>query len=127
MARPLQLQFTHALYYVTSRGDGRQAIVKTVADRQAFLDGLAQVVERFGGGRCHAYCLMNNPLLQQKHTPKPIVPMDIRCGKLRATWASIIPLCALDTKGGSRVFMITRPASMSENDWAPHMLQPVHL
>jgi len=59
MARPLRLQFEHALYHVTSRGNARQAIVKTQADRQAFLDGLAQVVDRFGW-RCHAYCLMNN-------------------------------------------------------------------
>ena len=42
MARPLRLQFADALYHVTGRGNPRQAIVKTMADRQAFLDGPAK-------------------------------------------------------------------------------------
>ena len=64
MARPLRLQFEHALSHITSRGNARQAIVKTEAVRRAFLECLAQVVDRFGW-RCDAYCLMNNGLLKK--------------------------------------------------------------
>jgi len=77
MARPLRLQFEHALYHVTSRGNARQAIVKTVADRQAFLDGLAHVVDRFGW-RCHAYCLMNNHYHLLVETPMPNLSQGMR-------------------------------------------------
>ena len=77
MARPLRLQFEHALYHVTSRGNARQAIVKTQADRQAFLDGLAQVVDRFGW-RCHAYCLMNNHYHLLVETPLPNLSQGMR-------------------------------------------------
>ncbi len=77
MARPLRLQFEHALYHVTSRGNARQAIVKTQADRQAFLDGLAQVVDRFGW-RCHAYCLMNNHYHLLVETPFPNLSQGMR-------------------------------------------------
>ncbi|HBP87395.1 MAG TPA: hypothetical protein DD706_06840 [Nitrospiraceae bacterium] len=59
MARPLRLQFAHTLYHVTRWTHARQAIVKTVADPQAFLNCLAQVVDRFEW-RFHAYFLMNN-------------------------------------------------------------------
>ncbi len=77
MARPLRLQCEHALYHVTSRGNARQAIVKTQADRQAFLDGLAQVVDRFGW-RCHAYCLMNNHYHLLVETPNPNLSQGMR-------------------------------------------------
>ena len=77
MASPLRLQFEHALYHVTSRGNARQAIVKTQADRQAFLDGLAQVVDRFGW-RCHAYCLMNNHYHLLVETPFPNLSQGMR-------------------------------------------------
>lgn len=77
MARPLRLQFSHALYHVTSRGNARQAIVKTVADRQAFLDALAQVVDRFGW-HCHAYCLMNNHYHLLVETPSPNLAQGMR-------------------------------------------------
>jgi len=77
MARPLRLQFSNALYHVTSRGNARKAIVKTVADRQAFLEGLAQVVDRFGW-RCHAYCLMNNHYHLLVETPSPNLSQGMR-------------------------------------------------
>ena len=77
MARPLRLQFEYALYHVTSRGNARQAIVKTQADRQAFLTGLAQVVDRFGW-RCHAYCLMNNHYHVLVETPVPNLSQGMR-------------------------------------------------
>ena len=37
MARPLRIEFDGAVYHVTSRGDERKEIFKTVSDRQQFL------------------------------------------------------------------------------------------
>ncbi len=59
MARPLRLEFAHALYHVTSRGDRREDIFHTDADRLAWLGVLAQVCKRFNW-TVHAYCLMSN-------------------------------------------------------------------
>ena len=59
MARPLRLEFAHALYHVTSRGDRREDIYHDDADRQTWLAVLAQVCKRFNW-TVHAYCLMSN-------------------------------------------------------------------
>ena len=50
MARPLRIEFAGALYHITSRGDGREDIYRHDADRQTFLELLAEVCERFNGG-----------------------------------------------------------------------------
>ena len=57
MARPLRLEFSGALYHVTSRGDGREEIFLADGDRRLFFDVLAGVWERFNWV-VHAYCLM---------------------------------------------------------------------
>lgn len=44
MAQPLCLEFSHAVYHVTSRSNARQKIVRTDADRQVFLATLVQMV-----------------------------------------------------------------------------------
>ncbi len=59
MARPLRLEFAHALYHVTSRGDRREDIYLDDADREAWLAVLSQVCKRFNW-TVHAYCLMSN-------------------------------------------------------------------
>src|SRR5690606_14280966 len=59
MARPIRLEFSGALYHVTSRGDRREAIYEDDADRERFLTVLADVVRDFNWV-CHAYCLMSN-------------------------------------------------------------------
>lgn len=59
MARPLRIEFSGALYHVTSRGDRRENIYEDDEDRQSFLTTLAEVVDRFNW-ICHAYCLMSN-------------------------------------------------------------------
>lgn len=59
MARPLRLEFAGALYHITSRGDGREAIYLSDADRCLHLAVLADTCERFNW-LCHAYCLMGN-------------------------------------------------------------------
>ena len=49
MVRPFRLEFPHAICHVTSRGNARQRIVTTDADRQAWLAVLGQVIGRCGG------------------------------------------------------------------------------
>ncbi len=58
MARPLRIEFSGALYHLTSRGDRREAIFEDDEDRSIFLHTLAEVIERFHW-LCHAYCLMS--------------------------------------------------------------------
>jgi len=52
MSRPLRLEFSGALYHVTSRGDRREDIYEDDADRKAFLSVLAY--EEHKGVRSHA-------------------------------------------------------------------------
>ena len=59
MARPLRIELSGGLYHVTSRGDRREDIYFSDADREAWLALFAQVCERFNWV-CHAYCLMSN-------------------------------------------------------------------
>ena len=59
MARPLRIEFPGGLYHVTTRGDRREAIYLSDADRQYWLDLLGNVCTRHNW-LCHAYCLMDN-------------------------------------------------------------------
>lgn len=59
MARPLRIEIAGGLYHVTSRGDRREEIYLTDADREAWLDIFGDVCRRYRW-ICHAYCLMNN-------------------------------------------------------------------
>jgi len=69
MARPLRLQFSGALYHVTSRGDGRDDIYFGDADREAWLNVLARTCERFNW-RVHAWCQMTNHYHLLLETPE---------------------------------------------------------
>jgi putative transposase len=59
MSRPVRIEFPNALYHVTARGDRREDIFEDDADRHAFLDILAKVVDQFNW-LCYAWCLMDN-------------------------------------------------------------------
>ncbi len=59
MSRPLRIEFSGALYHVTSRGNQQQAIYLDESDRLLFLDVLGDVCERCNW-QLHAYCLMTN-------------------------------------------------------------------
>jgi len=69
MARALRLELPDGVYHVTSRGNARQAIFLSDADREAFLSTLALAVARFGL-LCHAYCLMENHYHILLETPR---------------------------------------------------------
>jgi len=59
MTRPLRIEFEGAVYHLTSRGNARQDIFLDETDREAFLEVLAYVIERYGWV-CHAFCIMGN-------------------------------------------------------------------
>ncbi len=59
MSRPLRIEFSGALYHVTSRGDRREAIYEDDTDRTLFLDTMGEVIQTHNW-ICHAYCLMSN-------------------------------------------------------------------
>lgn len=77
MARPLRLQFPHAVYHVTSRGNARQRIYEDAQDREQFCSILTQVVRRYGW-LCHAYCLMDNHYHLVMETPKANLSLGMR-------------------------------------------------
>ena len=77
MARPLRLEFPGAIYHVTARGNARNAIFIGDEDRALFLDGLGEVVARFGW-RCHAYCLMDNHYHLLIETPEANLSRGMR-------------------------------------------------
>ena len=59
MSRPLRLEYSGAVYHLTSRGNARQRIFLDDNDRELFLSTLSHVISRYGW-LCHAYCLMDN-------------------------------------------------------------------
>ena len=77
MARPLRIEFSGALYHVTSRGDGREDIYLDNFDRNNFLAVLDQVYERFNW-QCHAYCLMTNHYHLLIETPEGNLSQGMR-------------------------------------------------
>jgi putative transposase len=82
MSRPLRLEFAGALYYITSRGNGRKAIYLEENDFELFLELLNDVCEQYNLV-IHAYCLMDNHyhLLLETHDGnlgKGIWPINLK-------------------------------------------------
>jgi len=69
MAGPLRIEYWGTIYHVLSRGDRREAIFRTDADRKLFLDLLGQTCRRTGW-QIHAYCLMDNHFHLLVETPR---------------------------------------------------------
>lgn len=59
MSRPLRIEFSGALYHVTSRGNAQADIYLDDHDRRDYLSVLSEVCHRFNWA-VHAYCLMSN-------------------------------------------------------------------
>ncbi len=68
MARPLRIEYPGALYHVTSRGNDRKDIFRSIKDREKFLTYLSSAVERHGA-IFHAWCLMSNHFHLMLETP----------------------------------------------------------
>ena len=77
MTRPLRLEFEGALYHITSRGDRREDIFETDADRSGFLRRLGQVCDSYNWA-CHAYCLMGNHYHLMVETPEANLSKGMR-------------------------------------------------
>ena len=77
MARPLRLEFPGAIYHLTGRGNARQKVFFTDADRELFLKTLTGVVRRYHWV-CHAYCLMANHYHLLIETPKANLSIGMR-------------------------------------------------
>ncbi len=77
MSRPLRIEYSGALYHLTSRGNAQEDIFRDDADREAFLAVLAAVVERFEW-RLYAYCLMDNHYHLMVETPKANLSLGMR-------------------------------------------------
>lgn len=71
------MEFPGAVYHLTSRGNARQKIFFSDADRELFLDTLTQVVSRYGW-ICHAYCLMANHYHLLVETPRGNLSIGMR-------------------------------------------------
>src|SRR5688572_11197437 len=69
MPRPLRIEYPGAIYHVLSRGDRREAIFLSDADRELFLETLGQACGR-GGWQVHAWCLMSNHFHLVVETPR---------------------------------------------------------
>src|SRR6266540_1613706 len=59
LPRRPRVQYAGAIYHVFDRGDRREPIFLTDADRDCFLDTLAESCDRTGW-RGHSYVLMHN-------------------------------------------------------------------
>jgi putative transposase len=77
MARPLRIELSGGIYHVTSRGDGREDIYLSDADREIWLEVLGQVCERFNWV-CHAWCQMTNHYHLLIETPEANLAQGMR-------------------------------------------------
>lgn len=59
MPRPPRIHVPNAFYHVTLRGNHRNDIFFTDADRRYFIERVTRTMQQFGA-RLHAYCLMTN-------------------------------------------------------------------
>jgi len=58
MTRPLRIEYPGAFYHITSRGNERKDIFKSLRDMEKFLSYLESATKRYGAV-IHAYCLMD--------------------------------------------------------------------
>ncbi len=77
MSRPLRVQYSGAVYHVTSRGNARQPIFCDDADRDLLLSTAARVISRYQW-LCHAYCLMDNHYHLLIETLQPSLSIGMR-------------------------------------------------
>ena len=74
----MQIEYEGTVYHITSRGNAQADILFTDADWRAFLDTLAETIDRFGC-LCHAFCLMTNHYHLLVETPDANLSRGMRC------------------------------------------------
>lgn len=70
MPRQLRREFAGAIYHVMNRGDRREEIFRTEADRRLFLSTLTEACAK-AAWQIHAYCLTRNHFHLVVETPQP--------------------------------------------------------
>lgn len=69
MGRPLRIEYPGAFYHVTSRGNEKKDVFKSLKDREKFLSYLESATERYGAV-IHVFCLMSNHYHLLMETPE---------------------------------------------------------
>ena len=69
MARKVRVQYAGAIYHVMNRGDRREAIFLSEADRKLFMQTLDEACRKTGW-QVHAWCLMSNHFHLVVETPQ---------------------------------------------------------
>lgn len=77
MTRPLRIEYSGAVYHITSRGNEKKAVFKDDQDRENFLNTLLHVNKRYNW-LCHAYCLMTNHYHLLIETPDGNLSLGMR-------------------------------------------------
>ncbi|MBU4212338.1 MAG: transposase, partial [Verrucomicrobia bacterium] len=62
MARQLRVEYPGAIYHVTVRSNGQEALFKTDGDRKYLLTRMGEAAERCQA-RVYLFCLMSNHVL----------------------------------------------------------------
>jgi REP element-mobilizing transposase RayT len=79
MARALRITFSGAFYHVTSRGNERKAVFKSIRDREKLLEYLESATQRYDA-LIHAYCLMDNHYHLLQYTGKKLKDIGLQFG-----------------------------------------------
>jgi putative transposase len=76
-----RIEYPGAMYHVLNRGDQREDIFRTEADRELFLETFTQACAKTDW-QVHAYCLMRNHFHLAIETPRPnlVAGMKWLCG-----------------------------------------------
>jgi putative transposase len=77
MARSLRIEYTGALYHITSRGNKKEDIFLSDGDRVLFLGVLDEVCKRYRW-ICYSYCLMSNHYHLLIETPEGNISKGMR-------------------------------------------------
>lgn len=77
MARPLRIEYSGAVYHITTRGNARKNIFSDDQDREKFLGVLESVIRKYNW-ICHAYCLMDNHYHLLIETPDANLSIGMR-------------------------------------------------
>jgi REP element-mobilizing transposase RayT len=115
MARPLRLEFADALYHVTSRGNERRPIFRTIRDRQAFLLFLGEATRRFGWSLT-AWVLMTNHFHIVLQTPQPNLSKGMHwLNSAYANWFNRVHgRCGHLFQGRFKAFLIDRESYFAD-------------
>jgi REP-associated tyrosine transposase len=115
MARPLRIEFSDALYHVTSRGNERRPIFRSNRDRQTFLLFLGMAARRFRWS-VTAWVLMTNHFHLVLQTAEPNLSRGMQwLNSAYANWYNRVHgRCGHLYQGRFKAFLIDKEAYFAE-------------